>query len=104
MKYVINYGCGCGDNEMIVEAKSEQDALNYAYQLAIDEYDSYAGLHGIPDVEDVCEDWGIEDSGSDEAWEKYCEEREGWLDYRVTIFDENNSWHQDLLEDGAQEV
>ena len=98
MKYVINYGCGCGDNEMVVEAKTREAALNYAYQQAIDEYDMYAGLHDIPDVEDVCEDWGIEDSGSDEAWEKYCETRESWLDYAVEEFDENNFAHQELLE------
>ena len=98
MKFIIHYGCGCGDNEEIVEAKSLKDAEDYAYQSAIVDYESYEGLHGIMDIDDVCEDRDIEDRDSEEAWDAYQEERESQLNYEAIEFDETNEEHKDLLE------
>lgn len=44
MKFYIEYGCGCGsDNYMIVEAKDLAAADKFAYNQAIEEYESYEG-------------------------------------------------------------
>ena len=99
MLFYISFGCGCGTNELIVEAKSFNAAQDYAYDAAIEDYDSFAGLHGIPSLEDVCEDEGIEDTNSREAEEAYREQREMWIDYFVAPFDENNIDHQSCLEE-----
>lgn len=105
MLYVIEYGCGCGSNEMIVEAENEETAVRFAWEKACEDYESFEGLHGIPDIHDVCEDYGIEDPTSSEAEEAYREERESWLDYSVEEFDISNESHTDLLEtDGAYKI
>ena len=76
MKFIIRYGCGCGENEEVVEANSLKDAEDYAYQAAIVDYESYEGFHGIMNIDDICEEYGIEDRDSEEAWDAYREERE----------------------------
>lgn len=98
MKFIIHYGCGCGENEEIVEANSLKDAEKYAYECAIVDYESYEGLHGIMDIDDICEEYGIEDRNSDEALNAYQEERESQLDYAAIEFDETIEEHKDLLE------
>lgn len=98
MKFIINYGCGCGENEEIVEAKSLKYAEAYAYEKAIEDYKSFEGLHGIMDIDDVCEEYGIEDRDSEEAWNAYREERESQLNYEAIELDETNEEHRDLLE------
>lgn len=98
MLYVVTYGCGCGENEEIVKAKSLKDAEDYAYQSAIENYESYEGFHGIMDIDDICEEYGIKDRNSDEAWNAYQEERESQLDYAAIEFDETIEEHKDLLE------
>ena len=49
-------------------------------------------------IDDVCEEYGIEDRDSDEAWVAYSEERENQLSYQAIEFDETNEEHRDLLE------
>lgn len=98
MKFIINYGCGCGENEEIVEAKSLGDAEKYAYECAVVDYESYEGLHGVMSLDDVCEDQNIEDRDSEEAWVAYVEERENSINYGAIEFDETNEEHRDLLE------
>lgn len=105
MKFYVEYGCGCGDNYMIVEAKDLAAAENYAYEKAIEEYESYEGLHGILTKEEVCEEWGIEDVDSDEAEVAYREEREGQLNYLAEEYDEENDEHVSALEEfGVWEI
>ena len=98
MLFVIEYGCGCGSNEMLIEADNEDAAAHFAWEKACEDYDTYAGLHGIPDIDDVCEEYGIEDSNSEAAMEAYHEERESWLEYSVEAFDISNISHMDLFE------
>ena len=100
MKFVINYGCGCGNNEEVIEAKDLEAAEKYAYECAVEDYESYEGLHGVMSLDDVCEEYGIEDRDSDEAWDAYREERESQLSYEAIELDETNEEHRDLL-DGA---
>lgn len=60
---------------------TKEQAEKEAYYAAIEEYDSYEGLHGLRTVEDIMEEDGIEDY--DEAQQVYNDERESWLDYYV---------------------
>ena len=106
MKFYIEYGCGCGsDNYMIVEAKDLAAADKFAYNQAIEEYESYEGYHGILDKEQVCEEFGIEDVNSEEAEIAYQEERESWLSYSAEEYDEENDEHVSALEEfGVWEI
>lgn len=54
--YKITYGCGCGDNEEYMEFNSQQEADEAAYQLAIDDYESFEGLHGIRSMREIAEE------------------------------------------------
>lgn len=50
--------------------KSYDEAVNYAYDQAIQEFDSYAGMHGI----------GEEEYEDDDHWR---ETAESWIDYEA---------------------
>ncbi len=102
--FYIEYGCGCGQNCMIIQAKSQEAAIDYAYEKAVEDYESYEGLHGIPSREDVAEEHEIEDSASDEVEEIYIEERESWLDYCAEPYDAENTDHSSAIEDGVWEI
>lgn len=81
MKKFKIYASGIQKAEYIdtIEAVSEEDATEIAYEYACSDYESYEGLHGIPSMEDIMEDEEISDY--DTAWEVYAQERESWLDY-----------------------
>ena len=69
------------------EYKTKEDAMDDARQMAIDDYESFEGYHGIPDIGEIIEDkegYGLdEDTSEDECWEVYYEQREGWMNYWV---------------------
>jgi hypothetical protein len=105
MKFYIEYGCGMGENSMIVSADNLDRASSFAYEKAIEEYETFEGLHGILDINDVCEEQGIDDIESDEAWEAYREEREYCLEYFAEEFDETKDEHVSALEEfGVWEI
>ena len=67
------------------ECDSEDDALEDAFRMAREEYESYEGYHGILDWEECkqdCIDSGW-DSDDDTVNERYEEEVEGWISYYV---------------------
>jgi len=81
MKFKIKYGIGetMGSmDEEIIEAASYGDAIDRAYFAAIEVYETYEGLHGIPDVQSIIDECGLSE---EEAEEEYLEERESWLEY-----------------------
>ena len=69
------------------EFSSEEIATQAAYDMAVEDYESFEGYHGIPDIGDIMEDkegYNLsEDASEDECWEVYYEQREGWLSYWV---------------------
>lgn len=69
---------------------SRKDAEDYAYQLAVQEYESYEWLHGLRTVQDIMDEDGIDDEG--DAEQIYNEEREGWLDYWVEPFNPSKNY------------
>ena len=86
--FKIGYGCGCGDNEDYIMAMSLESANEIAYEAAIEDYESYEGLHGIRGMEDIAlEDYDIDigeeisDRLYDEIHDVYIDERESQLEY-----------------------
>ena len=85
----ITYGCGCGDNEEYMEFSSQQEADEAAYQLAIDDYESFEGLHGIRSMREIAEEdfeVDLDELDFDTAMyidieTTYMEERESQISY-----------------------
>lgn len=70
-----------GANEVdVLENTSRAEAEDYAYELALQEYEMYDGLHGLRTVDDIIDKEGVDER---EAYEIYNEERESWLEYYV---------------------
>ena len=80
--FKIHYSCGCGDNEEYIEEENLDAAYKAAYNLAVEDYESYAGLHGVLSEADIAnEEFGIELEDADENTleeinVRYCEEIE----------------------------
>lgn len=93
MRFYITYscGCGCGDNSEVIEAETLKEAENYARECAIEEYQSYEGLHGIRDWDEIRD----ECDSDDEADDIYYGEVESSIDYGAELYDETNEDHVD---------
>jgi hypothetical protein len=88
-KWILYYGLGGGfggarNSKAFVGSK--EDAEMEAWRSACEEYESYDGLHGLRSVSDIMEEDGIEDE--EEAEEIYNEEKEGWLEYWVVPYND----------------
>jgi hypothetical protein len=89
--FKIEFDCGCGTNEEYLEFSSQEAADKYAYQQAIDDYESFEGLHGVRSMAEIAEDdFGIEDWYDNDALNlgdidavqtAYIEERESVIHY-----------------------
>ena len=91
MRYYITYSCGCGDNAEVIEAETLREAEDYACERAIEEYQSYEGLHGIRDWDEIRD----ECDSDDEADDIYHGEVESSIDYGAEPYDETNEDHVD---------
>lgn len=81
--------------------KSLADAENEAYQLAVEEYESYSGCHGLLSWGDIADENGLDyTEDSAEIDELYIEEMESWLDYYAVLADED----EDTLEEDRFEI
>lgn len=54
--YVGMQGCSNMHFAGDCDANTQEEADHYAWDLACEEYDSFAGYHGIPDEEDIREE------------------------------------------------
>lgn len=87
--YKIGYGCGCGENEDYITTKNQKEADATAWERAIEEYESFEGLHGIRGMAEIAEeDFGVELDELDhnlgdyiDIETTYLDERESQLDY-----------------------
>ena len=70
------------------EFKDENEAWEYAYECAVEIYESYAGYHGIRTVEDIMDEEEVDEF---EATEIYQEEIEGWVDYYAILTEEDEN-------------
>lgn len=86
----LSGGFGGATYQMTEDYASMDEALEDAYNLAVEEYQSYEGMHGIMSWEDCRED--LEESGFDYDDEtvdnRYQEELESWLSYYVELEEE----------------
>lgn len=90
----ITYGCGCGENEEYMEFNSQQEADEAAYQLAIDDYESFEGLHGIRSMREIAEeDFEVDLDELDFDTAMY-------IDIKTTYLDERES----QISYGAEEI
>lgn len=99
MKYAIFAGLngdfGGATFQYVDDFDSEDEALATACNMAIGEYESYAGCHGLMDWEDVRDDLREslgEEPGEDDVRERYIEEVESWIDYRVEEYEEGKDY------------
>lgn len=69
----------------IAEFESVEDATEAAYDCAIEDYQSYEGLHGLPDramIMDNPEEYGLsEDYLESELEDVYMDAVESWIQY-----------------------
>lgn len=68
-----------------IEFDTEDDALAYARQLAIDDYEDWEGYYGVLDVKDFLH-YGFDEK---KAYEKYLQYRENRLNYGIERVDED---------------
>lgn len=96
--YIRSVGGGV-ECEGPLEFKNKFAAEEYAYDMAIDDYESFEGNHGIPDVGDIFDNWEDycfdEYPSYDDAWACYQEERENWLDCWVKEAKDENDIDED---------
>ena len=66
-------------------------AIDYAYQMAIEEYESYEGYHGIMSWYDIAREENLDvNEDIEEIDSIYNEEREQWLEYDAILTSEDN--------------
>lgn len=75
---------GGAQSHGIYEYETKEEAVKDAYQLAVEEYESYGGCHGLMDW-DMCKEDLIEFFGEgitdEDVSMHYQEEMESWLSY-----------------------
>lgn len=83
IKYGLSGGFGGCDRMApeILDFDSLDAAERYAWEQAVQEYESYGGMHGLTTQEEVMEEQGITDD--DEGYQAYLEAMGSWLDYKV---------------------
>ena len=97
MKYNIYAGLGGGFGGPTYrgtgEFNDEDSATRCAYEIAIEEYQSYEGYHGILDWNDVAKreelDPETEDDSIDQA---YQDEIEDWIEYYAVLMEEDEEF------------
>lgn len=75
-------------------------AVEYAYQTAIEEYQSYEGLHGIMSWYDVACENGLDpddEKNEKEIDELYNEELENWIEYYAILTEEDEETSEEEL-------
>lgn len=91
--------------------ETQEEAEEDAFTAACEEYESYAGCHGIRSLADICEDEGLDPEDmtaeDDEAVQSiYEEDRESWIDHYAVPTEEDDIDPEDLVigyivEDGS---
>jgi hypothetical protein len=80
IRYGLGGGFGGAGEWVPSNASTIEEANDEAYELAKEEYDGFAGSHGLRTVVQIREEEGLDE---EEAEEEYNEERDGWLDYEA---------------------
>lgn len=106
MKFFGTYGCSAGNSvyNITIEAKDAQSALKFCYDSAVEDRDSYEGLHGVKTWAEIAEDEGFtigEMSQTEENYidDLYADSIENDIIYNVEPFDINNEEHLKALKE-----
>ena len=106
MKFFGTYGCNAVNSvyNIAIEARDAQSALKFCYDSAVEDRDSYEGLHGVKTWADIAEDEGFtvgEMSSREEGYidDRYAESIESDIIYYVEPFDINNEEHLETLKE-----
>ena len=106
MKFFGIYGCNATNSiyKIAIEARDEQSALKFCYDSAVEDRDSYEGLHGVKTWADIAEDEGftIGEMSQAEIYETddlYADSIESDIIYYVEPFDINNEEHLEVLKE-----
>jgi hypothetical protein len=87
-KWFISYGLGGGfggaNNFKVIDAENDEEASKYAWEMACQDYENYAGYHGLRNVDEIMEEDEVDEEAAEEV---YIEERESWLDYSAEPYD-----------------
>lgn len=108
MKKEFNIYAGLGGSfggasyHSTILAKDINEASNYAYECARDEYEMYEGTRGIKSWNDVAFDLGFNpedmiEEEEEEVFEVYNEEVEGWICYYAILTSEDSIPEEDLV-------
>lgn len=72
---------------------SEDEAERTAWEYAIEEYESYGGMHGLLTWDDVAEENELNPREDiEEIDDLYMEEIESWIEYYAVPFDEDEDF------------
>lgn len=106
MKFFGTYGCSATSSvyNIAIEARDAESALNFCYDSAVEDRDSYEGLYGIKTWVDIAENEGFtvgEMSPEEENYidDLYTESIESDIIYNVVPFDINNEEHLEVLKE-----
>lgn len=97
MKYNIYAGLGGSfggaQYHCTGDFNDEDEATQYAFELAVEEYESYEGHYGIKSWYDIAEEVELNPDDPDneeEIDDLYNEERESWIEYYAILFEEDD--------------
>ena len=106
MKFFGTYGCSAAGSvySIAIEARDAESALKFCYDGAVEDRDSYEGLHGIETWVDIAENEGFtvgEMSPEEENYidDLYTESIESDITYNVVPFDINKEEHLEVLKE-----
>jgi hypothetical protein len=93
-KYKIYYGLGGSFGgakyDSTEEFDTQDEAMDYAYDCAAQQYESYSGRNGLPSYKDVSDELleEYEEVTDDDIDQAYNEAMERWLSYKVELVEE----------------
>lgn len=91
--YFIVYGNYIHEYTDVIEAYSEEEAVDEAYHRACDINDNTQGNHGFLSVEEILED--NPDMSEEEAYEEWHQYSEDHAEYYAELYDPEK--HNDML-------
>lgn len=65
-KYIVHWNAGYGSSYEVVEAESEDQAQNEAYELWREDVESHADYGVMPYTEENCDNYGLDWDGEEE--------------------------------------
>ena len=90
MLYYVEYGCSKSQESLIIEAEDRAQAELFAYESAIDEFESY-------DNSDLIN--MDEYDSEDEYWDAYEDTLANDISYLVAEYDEKNELHKNCFDE-----